>query len=244
MMLYKFSLAILLFLLLMGCNPKADTMKYNVDKLKTAPLINAEWNKAPWNSIKALDLNQYMGERPSHFPSSQAKVAFDDDAIYVIFRVEDQYVKAVHHNNQDPVYKDSCVEFFFSPGKSIQEGYFNLEMNCGGTMLFHHQVIPRSGGVSISEAHIAQIEVAHSLPKIVDPEVNEKTVWVVEYKIPFSILKDYHEFSSPEEGTIWRANFYKCADETSHPHWITWAPVDNPTPDFHLPAYFGELIFK
>ena len=23
----------------------------------------------------------------------------------------------------------------------------------------------------------------------------------------------------------WRANFYKCADASSHPHWLTWPPV-------------------
>jgi len=42
----------------------------------------------------------------------------------------------------------------------------------------------------------------------------------------------------------WRANFYKCADSTSHPHWLTWSPVDHPTPHFHLPAFFGTLEFE
>ena len=23
----------------------------------------------------------------------------------------------------------------------------------------------------------------------------------------------------------WRGNFYKCADESSHPHWASWAPI-------------------
>ena len=29
----------------------------------------------------------------------------------------------------------------------------------------------------------------------------------------------------------WRANFYKCGDDTSHPHWAAWSPlkkVNNP----------------
>ena len=75
-------------------------------------------------------------------------------------------------------------------------------------------------------------------------ELKEKTTWVVEYRIPFSILKEYHAFSNPGEASVWRANFYKCADESSHPHWITWSPIDNPTPDFHLPDYFGKLVFE
>jgi hypothetical protein len=243
-MLYRFSMAMILSISLTNCSPKGEPINYEVNKLNTAPVINAVWDKPPWNNITALSINDYMGEKPIHFPSTQAKVAFDDEAIYIIFRVKDQYIKAVHHSNQDPVYKDSCVEFFFSPEETTQKGYFNLEMNCGGTMLFRHQKVPRKGGVNISDGHIAQIEVAHSLPKIIDPEINEKTTWVVEYRIPFSLLKYYHDFSNPDEGSIWRANFYKCADETSHPHWITWAPIDNPTPDFHLPDYFGKLIFR
>jgi hypothetical protein len=157
--------------------------------------------------------------------------------------VEDQYVMAKHQNHQDPVYKDSCVEFFFTPGTDVSEGYFNLEMNCGGTMLFHHQVVPRKDAISISEEDINRIQVVASLPERVEPEIQEKITWQVAYRIPFAILEKYHSFDPPETGTVWRANFYKCADETSHPHWLTWSPIDRPTPDFHRPEYFGKLQF-
>jgi len=235
-----------LFLLLplfIGCSQNENDMTYQINKLEQPVQINAVWDKSPWNTIGAIELTHYMGEKPDHFPVTKAKVAYDDKAIYVIFKVEDRYVKAVHAENQDAVYKDSCVEFFFVPGGDIDQGYFNLEMNCGGTMLFHHQLKPREGSVAISPGHISQMEVAATLPKIVNPEIREKTDWVVEYRIPFSILKEYHDFATPTAETEWRANFYKCADESSHPHWITWAPVKNPTPDFHLPEFFGTLKF-
>jgi hypothetical protein len=48
----------------------------------------------------------------------------------------------------------------------------------------------------------------------------------------------------PGPGVTWRANFYKCADKTSHPHWLTWAPVNYPKPKFHLPEYFGRIEFE
>ena len=170
--------------------------------------------------------------------------AYDNLAIYVIFRVEDKYVKAVHSNHQDPVYTDSCVEFFFSPDDNSNEGYFNLEMNCGGTMLFHHQTEPRTNQVHIADEDIQQIEVASTLPPIVDPEIQEETIWSVEYRIPFSVLARYRDFPIPEKGTIWRANLYKCADATSHPHWLTWAFIDLPSPNFHQPDFFGYLDFQ
>ena len=41
-----------------------------------------------------------------------------------------------------------------------------------------------------------------------------------------------------------KANFYKCGDLTSHPHYLSWSPIGTPKPDFHRPEYFGELIIK
>jgi len=43
-------------------------------------------------------------------------------------------------------------------------------------------------------------------------------------------------------GTEWRANCFKCADETSHPHWASWAPIGEAL-NFHQPQYFGVFHF-
>jgi hypothetical protein len=239
----KSLLLALILIIQIACSYKTEKMQYKVTKIPDMPTINNDWDVTPWKEIDPLMISNFMGNKPEHFPDTQVKVAYDDVAIYIKFRVEDQYVKAVYEKNQDPVYQDSCVEFFFTPGEDIIIGYFNLEMNCGGTMLFHHQVEPRKNAVLISEDDIKQIQVISTLPKIVDPEIREKITWQVSYRIPFSILSNYHDFDKPQPGTIWRANFYKCADDTSHPHWLTWAPIDFPTPDFHRPAYFGELEF-
>ncbi len=242
----KVTIVLLIHILVQMCTGNQTEMasKYKVQKISMQPEINAVWDKMPWSRIEPIQIKQFMGDKPEHFPFTQAKVAYDNTAIYVIFRVEDKYVKAVAGKNQGPVYLDSCVEFFFSPEDGIKEGYFNLEMNCGGNMLFHHQMEPRTKQTLLSEDHIAQVEVATTLPEIVDPEIVEDTTWVVEYRIPFSVLSNYHSFSNPEAGSIWRANFYKCADKTSHPHWLTWSPIDFPTPNFHVPEYFGVLEFQ
>jgi hypothetical protein len=238
-----FLLLLIILIMHYSCQNETKVMQYELNRYQGGLPVNTDWDIAPWNAIDAVPVSNFMGTRPEHFPQTLVKVAYDTEAIYVKFRVEDRYVKAVHKKNQDPVYKDSCVEFFFTPGTDVGKGYFNLEMNCGGTMLFHHQVVPRKGAVPIAETDIREIEVATSLPQIVDPELSEATTWIVSYRIPFSILKKYHDFENPAPGTIWRANFYKCADETSHPHWLTWAPVKLPKPDFHRPEFFGELHF-
>ncbi len=238
-------IALILFALLMLQNnsqKEENQMTYKVKKIDQQISIDAAWDKEPWKSIEALHLSHFMGEKPSHIPSVHAKVAYDERAIYVIFQVHDQYVRAIRTNHQDGVFKDSCVEFFFSPKKDSKDGYFNLEMNCGGTMLFHFQKEPRAGE-QIAVEDIAKIEVAHSLPSTVDPEIQTPVTWTVEYRIPFEVLQKYTDLDKPQPGIIWRGNFYKCADETSHPHWLTWSRIDYPRPNFHLPEFFGTLQF-
>lgn len=90
-----------------------------------------------------------------------------------------------------------------------------------------------------------RIKIGHTLPKIVDPEIAEPTIWTLEYRLPFAVVKTYCSHASkPAQGVIWKANLYKCADATSHPHWLTWSFVDHPTPRFHMPKYFGTLKFE
>lgn len=220
-------------------------MTYQVQKAAGPVTIDANWDKPAWQDVQPLELTHYMGEKPEHLPKVQAKLLYDSANVYVIFRVEDRYVRAVARNHQDTVCKDSCVEFFFAPEMDTAKGYFNLESNCGGTILLNFQTIPRKDIRRFELSDIEKIEIAHSQPKIVDPEVTEPTVWTVEYRLPVSILSKYRpEVTPPAPGVKWRANFFKCADQTSHPHWLTWAKVHRPQPDFHVPADFGVLEFK
>ena len=219
-------------------------MSYQVPKLGQPVKLDGNWDKDVWKKVPALDIKSYMGEKPEHIPQAQAKLLYDDNSIYVIFRVEDRYVRAVAKGYHGPVCEDSCAEFFFTPSADISQGYFNVEVNAGGTMLFHHQRQRGQKVVQVSKADCDQVEIFHSLPKIIDPEIAEPITWILEYRIPYRVLEKYATLTRPGPGVTWRANFYKCADKTSHPHWLTWLVVDRPTPDFHRPEYFGTLEFK
>jgi hypothetical protein len=215
-----------------------------VKRLAEAIRPDGVWEKPVWAGIEPLTLGEAMGEKPDHFPLVQARLGYDEAALAVIFRVEDQYVLARAGQHQDIVCTDSCVEFFFAPGKDISAGYFNLEMNGGGIMLFHFQTIPRRDAVALDPDRVARVEVAHSLPSTVDPEIAEPVTWTVEYRLPVAALEGFCPIDRPAAGVVWRANFFKCADASSHPHWLTWATVNRPQPDFHVPGDFGQLVFE
>ena len=205
--------------------------------------IDADWDKPAWQKVTAATLENFMGARPEHFPKTQFKVVYDDQNIYVIFRVADRFVKAVGQKHQDPVCKDSCVEFFFTPGADSAQGYFNLEMNCCGVILLHHHP-PGGGGGPLADEELDRIEVAHSQPKPVAEEIKEPVTWTVEYRLPLAVVAKHAAVTAPQAGAVPRANFCKCADGTSQPHWLTWSPVGGGQPHFHQPGYFGRLVFE
>lgn len=221
------------------------TGKITLFDVRPPPPLEAasNWGTPHWDSMPPLEINNFVGDRSKHFPRALARLGWDDDAIYAIFSVDDRYVRAVCENHQESVCCDSCVELFFTPGMDVSKGYFNLEINCGGTMLFHFQTIPRKGSVALTEKELSRVDVNRTLPKVVDPEIREPLTWSIEYRVPYEILQPYLEFDLPHVGTQWRANLYKCGDHTSHPHWLTWSPVDRPAPDFHVPESFGILTF-
>ena len=216
-------------------------MEYAVPLIDRAFPIDAAWDKPPWSGIEPLTIARVLGPEPAHRPRTQAKLAYDRDALYVIFRVEDRYVRVVN-GHQGAVCRDSCVELFFTPGTDVSQGYFNIEMNAGGHMLFHFQKIPRRDDFPVADADCERLTVAHTLPERVEPEMPGPVTWIVEYRLPVEILERYMAVVRPAPGVEWRANLYKCGDQTSHPHWLTWAPVDGKI-DYHQPRCFGSLRF-
>lgn len=238
-------IAVLAFVLSCNNNPsKKNDAIYSVARLNQPLVIDGNWDKPQWQNIKSIDFNYHMEKLPAFRPSVLAKMMYDSENLYVIFRVEDRYVRCITKEINGPVYEDACVEFFFAPDTSLPERYFNLELNCGGTALMYYNIIPRKEFKNLGVEEIGQIEIAHSLPVIVDPEITEPVTWTIEYRLPLSILEKYSVVTHPEKGVSWKANFHKIAESNSNPHYLTWSFIDNPVHDFHLPQFFGTIIFE
>ena len=219
-------------------------MNYTVKRAEQPPTIDANWTKAPWAETDLLELNYLLRPDVEHRPNTQAKLLYDNDCVYVIFRVEDRYVRAVSSKNHDDVCHDSCVEFFFTPGMDIQKGYFNIEINCGCVMLFHYQEKPGADVRTLCDADCERVERVSSMPRIVEPEIAEPTTWTLEYRVPIDILEGFMQVDRAAPGVSWRAGLYKCADMTSHPHWLAWTDVSSSTTGFHCPHLFGTITFQ
>ncbi|MEO8582666.1 MAG: carbohydrate-binding family 9-like protein [Flavitalea sp.] len=216
----------------------AEPPVYKVKRMKKSFEVDARWDKKAWKNIDAVEVSHFIRQVPSTHPITEVKMAYDDDNLYVIFRVQDQYVRCLTNEINGPVWKDAAVEFFFCPDTSLSKKYFNLEVNCGGTALLG------CSSTKPTPEDVKLIQVAHSLPSIIDPEMTDPVTWTLEYKLPLNMLEKYMNIIHPKKGVSWKANFCKIAENNSRPHYMTWSPIEDPKPNFHMPQYFGSLQFE
>ncbi len=209
------------------------------------PCLESDWDDPAWMAAEAAELKSFRPEGSSHRPSTRLRLFYNEIGLRGIFHVGDQYVRSVRVNYMDEVWKDSCVEVFLQPRP--ESGYFNLEMNAGAAHLCCYIEDPERvpGGFKKFTRLPAEIgrriEVRSTLPKVVDPEIVEPATWQLNFFAPFEVFERYVGPLGEMRGQRWRGNFYKCGDEGSHPHWASWAPVDEF--NFHLPRCFGTLCF-
>lgn len=179
---------------------------------------------APWqNSFK--------------LPVVSFSIAYADDCLYLKYRVEENFVIAKYKENNDPVYKDSCVEFFIAFDND--SNYYNLEFNCLGTVLAaygsdkeNRTILPKQ---LLKDIRSETLVTSHA-----DPSENG-IIWEIVLSVPMKTFL-FHQLHNLANKTC-RINFFKCGDELPEPHFLCWNNIINDTPNFHLPEYFGLAEF-
>ena len=139
--------------------------------------------------------------------------------------------KSVYTMYNQPVYTDSCLEFFVNCNPK-QPLYINFEMNANGAFLS----ALRPGRKGKQPIH----ELMSDLPAVMAKKFEDH--WSVDAFFTLSQIKTLFGKDTFETGDVLLGNFYKCGDETPIPHFGMWAPIDLEAPDFHRPEFFGKLI--
>lgn len=225
--------------------PLNQPRQYSIRKLSGKLPLGLAWDDPAWALAQTLEVTHFRPESSDHRPRTFAKLLYSEDAIHGIFQVHDRYVRCIRSKYFDEVWKDSCVEFFAQP--KPDRGYFNFEFNCGGAFLCSYIINPERAPNGFKEFTKLpwevgrQIQTRASLPPIIEKEMAEPIVWTLQFFIPFSLFEPFAGKLGNIDGQLWRGNFFKCAEEVSHPHWASWSPVDEFS--FHLPRCFGEIRF-
>ena len=169
-------------------------------------------------------------------PEAEFEISHSGAELHLLYRVREDAVRAACAADGEHAWEDSCVEFFFEPRRDGV--YYNLECTCIGRILLCRGA-ERHGREPLPEALLRGIRRRSTLGETPFGLRAEPTAWEVRLDIPAAT------FGLPAfTGLEARGNFYKCGDRLPVPHYLSWAPVATPRPDFHRPEYFDRLIFK
>jgi hypothetical protein len=219
---------------------------YLVHPISLPPPSPFLWSSPSWDGAEFLTIDSFLPESSSHRPVTQVKVLHNGTTVFVLFQVHDRYVRSIRTDFQSEVWKDSCVEWFVQPRP--EKGYFNFEVNAGGALRVSYIEDPARVNGGLLKSTLLPVDLGdligiyHSLPEVLDPEIIAPVEWTVGITVPVSVLEKFVGPIGILAGQEWRANFNKCADESSHPHWATWNPVAEK--NFHRPQDFGKLVFE
>jgi len=182
-----------------------------------------------------IDIKEASWSAFPYTPGVCCRIAFDENHLYLRYEVREQAVLAINTKPNDPVCQDSCVEFFFIPPGA--DSYINFESNCIGTVLLGNGK-ERSGRIPADPAVIHSILIQSTLGTTPFSEKKGDFSWSLTAVIPISV---YMPGQTNKSGGIYKANFYKCGDNLTVPHYVSWNRINTPEPDFHRPEFFAPL---
>ena len=174
----------------------------------------------------------------SYKPKLSFRIGHTGKEIWLKYYVTEKNILARETRINGEVYKDSTVEFFISVDA---KNYYNFEFNCIGITHLAHG--PGRGNRNFVDPEIVKkIEIESSLGNKPFEEKSGNFEWEMMIRIPVACFAfDKIKTLSGLKAT---ANFYKCGDETSEPHYVTWNPIGTENPDYHCPQYFGKVQFE
>jgi len=180
-----------------------------------------------------IDQVNWKEQFPKSLPVA-VRVAHDGERLYLFYVVRGESVRAVNTEDFGSVWEDSCVEFFMQ--REGEKTYRNFECNILGALLAaRHETREKAEHLTSEMSAIYRhSSINHRYEG--DRQVSD---WSLYLEIP----KKAMGFEAGESlfGQKIKANFYKCGDKTPEPHYISWSPIDLPSPNFHVPQFFGLL---
>jgi len=192
----------------------------------------ADWKNAQW-SPRFTDI--LTGAPAIH--DTRAAVLWDDDYVYVAYRVEDPFVHAKFTNHNDQIWQDNDVECFIAGPDAYYEFEINAFATCyevyfawtntlkssgllnfpefkdaklvpfNGVGMTNH---PRGGRVGNFDAALPGLKKAVQIDGTVNDDSDRDRGWTVELAFPWQSLKwlaTDGRALPPKNGDIWRMDF-------------------------------------
>ncbi len=190
---------------------------------KIDSVFDAAWENAEVASVSINNWKQF-----DYIPKTEARLLYSDYGIHIRFMTNERPLLARYTAQNDPVSKDSCVEFFLRPNGNDKR-YINFEFNPFGTMYAAARIVRDDKKFFPEDKHYFEVI-----------SYVDDGVWLLQFVIPFAFLETYYgSYTKKMYG-----NLYKCGGDVTHEHYLSYYPLDPKEVNFHKPEYFGEFILE
>ena len=203
---------------------------------------DSEVNEAIWQGIDPSLIEDYPWDENGYKPKVEIRFLYTESRLCLHYTSYESEIRAIYTNMNEPVYTDSCVEFFFNPDPENDDRYFNFEINVLGALLLGLGS-DRNNRSLIEDISQDIFNIKSSVRQDMIGEY-QGSYWTLEFSIPYSFIEKYYGKQDFSSGKRMKGNFQKCGDGTKFPHYGCWNRIDVPEADFHRPEYFGDLILE
>ncbi len=217
----------------------ADALKQvQVAKVAQAPTLDGKDDDAAWQAALPILIARQPDGRPlDRAINATAKVAWDDEFLYVFARAGDGDVRNPNQGDDSTLWEGDVIELFLrAPG---QDGkYVELQWAPNGSRFDALFTAPRTPKWEEAAKH----ETGMTYKVVVDGDVNADGAdrgFAVEAKVPW---KGLGLAGAPADGAVFDANFYRIDDKGTHDiaHMGAWVPMGG---DFHKLDGAGQFKF-
>ena len=184
-----------------------------------------------WSQIPVMYID-YQKKDVQHGVTAQSQLCWSDEGIHVHLSCKEEKIRKELTEKLDPIWEDSCLEFFIRPTEDMH--YFNIEFNPNCALFL---------GYSMRKPNITRLILPNHMATFKPVANLTQDGWEITYIVPFSLIQNFFPTFEPKSGTKFYGNCYKCGDKTEIPHFLMWNPLPLEA-SFHSPEYFGRLILE
>lgn len=195
--------------------------------------------KSEIEQCEKFSINQYMWNSTQN-PKMYGWMSYlDNKGLYVKMVCEEKDPKRVFKQHRDRVCEDSAAEVFLAfteENEALTNDcmYINFELNANGA-LYAKYGKGRKNRQFLSDEECQMIEITSAV---------YEEQWELELLISELFLEKVCDWEKIKAGKKFYCNFYKISENKEIEHYGSYAPIDSPTPNFHLPVCFAEATIE
>jgi hypothetical protein len=223
----------LVAILCSGCARCGERGSYRVHRAAAPILIDGALLEAAWDRAERTGRFVRSLDGKAAAAATEARLLWDDEALYVAFQCEDANVATPFTQDDQPLYTSNVVEIFLNPSGDLAH-YAEIEV-APSNALFDASFTGRRAGMDLAWSsgtrHAVQVDGTLNDSRDVDRG------WTVELAIPFARLPGAPR---PRRGDEWRFNLYRLRQPPGEGQAYSPPMVG----DFHALDKFATLRFE